>query len=203
MKSGMIDFEEYFPDQVRGEYYVVRHEITSFLLDPKKGYDDVKSFLQQEVPHLRSIRAKLGKTDMFYQKVSSYVVEACLQKIIPAVNDEQSRLDSLGLKYEAPNYIHFRTLKDIAKKSWAAYQIMDKMDMEYMFRYERYLPSRNTLQMICEDLLIETRTKGEIFKQKAGDSAEEAGGCLLELILKIAVALIICMGIPALIKMCS
>lgn len=57
--------------------------------------------------------------------------------------------------------------------------------------------------MICEDLLIETRTKGEIFKQKAGDSAEEAGGCLLELILKIAVALIICMGIPALIKMCS
>lgn len=145
----MIDFDEYYPEQVRGEYYVVRHEITSFLSDPKKGYDDVMSFLQQEMPHLRSIRAKLGKTDMFYQKVSSYVVEACLQKIIPAVNDEQSRLDSLGLKYEAPNYIHFRTLKDIAKKSWAAYQIMDKMDMEYMFRYERYLPSRNTLRMIC------------------------------------------------------
>lgn len=115
MKSGMIDFEEYFPYQVRGEYYVVRHEITSFLLDPKKGYDDVMSFLQQEMPHLRSIRAKLGKTDMFYQKVSSYVVEACLQKIIPAVNDEQSRLDSLGLKYEAPNYIHFRTLRILLK----------------------------------------------------------------------------------------
>ena len=165
MKSGMIDFDEYFPEQVQGEYFVVRHEITSFMLDPKKGYDDVMSFLQQERPHIRSIRAKLGKTDMFYQKVSSYVVEACLQKIIPAVNDEQSRLDSSGLKYEAPNYNHFRTLKDIAKKSWAAYQIMDKMDMEYMFKYERYLPSRNTLQKICASLSIETRSRWQIFLQ--------------------------------------
>ncbi len=186
----MIDFDEYFPEQVRGEYYVVRHEITSFLSDPKKGYGDVISFLQQEMPHLRSIKAKLGKTDMFYQKVSSYVVEACLQKIIPAVNAEQNRLESLRLKYEAPNYIHFRTLKDISKKSWAAYQIMDKMDMEYMFKYERYLPSRNTLQTICTSLSIETRTKSQIFMQ----------GTLIDVIRVVAiiVALFVLIGIAGL-----
>lgn len=193
MKSGMIDFEEYFPYQVRGEYYVVRHEITSFLLDPKKGYDDVMSFLQQEMPHLRSIRAKLGKTDMFYQKVSSYVVEACLQKIIPAVNDEQSRLDSLGLKYEAPNYIHFRTLKDIAKKSWAAYQIMDKMDMEYMFKYERYLPCRNTLRMICTSLSIETRTKWQMFRHRDFDGFSVLGIlAIIFVVIAIIIGLFLC-----------
>ena len=171
----MIDFDECFPEQVRGEYYVIRHEVTSFLSDPKKGYDDVVSFLQQEVPHLRSIKAKLSKTDVFYQKVSSYVVEACLQKIISAVNEELSRLDSLRLKYEAPNYIHFRTLKDIAKKSWAVYQIMDKMDMEYMFKYERYLPSRNTMRIICTSLSIETRTKWQMFLHRDFDGFSVLG----------------------------
>lgn len=201
-----ISDDFYCPEVVRGEYNVLKHQITEFLMNTQKGYADVIPFLSQEKKHLDSVRAKIGKDAEPYIMMSSFVVNACLIKIIPAINDEQERLDRMGAQYDPLHYDDFRKLKDIATTSWNAYKIMDRMAMEYQFKEEQYLPSRATLKKICAGMGLDARDVKEKFSDNLAESLDPEKGCLGQLLLlavKIAILLVVVFIISSLVRLCS
>ena len=201
----MLDLDIIVPDVIQGEYNVISHRLMDFM-DDSKTYNDAMSFLREMNPHLASIRGKIGKSDLAYLRISSMVVEAILQKIIPAINQEQSRVEAMHIRYEPVNYSLFRDLKEVANVSWALYRVMDKMDMEYQFKYERYLPSRRTLEQICSELSIDTRTSKTKIINNLEDSLDPDSGCLgmtIVTIIKMALVSVIFLVIVSVIRMCD
>lgn len=199
------EFDDYScPDAVRGENNVLKNQVTEFLLDKQKSYADVISFLAKEKKHLDSVKAKIGKNHESYIMMSTLVVNACLVKIIPAINAEQERLDYMGFQYEPLHYDDFRKLKDIAATSWKAYSIMDSMIMEYQFKEEQYLPSKATLKKICEGMSIDTRGTKDIVSDHVKESLNDGLlGCAFDLALKIGLLSLICVIIVSLVRACN
>ena len=192
------------PDVVRGEYNVLTNQVEEFLRDKQKDYSDVITFLSMEKRHLDSVRGKIGKDSVPYIMMSSLVVNACLVKIIPAINAEQDRLDRMGIQYSPLYYDEFQKLKDIARVSWSAYSIMDRMPMEYQFKEENYLPSRATLKKICEGMEIDTRSGKEKFSDRITESLDNGSlGCLYEMGVKMGILVLITVIIVSLIRACN
>lgn len=192
------------PDVVRGEYNVLTNQVAEFLQDKQKDYADVIPFLSKEKKHLESVRAKIGKDSAPFIMMSSIVVNACLVKIIPEINAEQERLDGMGIQYTPLHYDEFRKLKDIARVSWQAFSIMDRMPMEYQFKEENYLPSRATLKKICEGMGLDTRNGKEKFSDHVTESLDNGSlGCLYEMGVKIGILVLLMVIIVSLIKACN
>lgn len=198
-----ISDDFYCPEVVRGEYNVLKHQISEFLMNTQKGYADVIPFLSQEKKHLDSVRAKIGKDAEPYIMMSSFVVNACLVKIIPAINDEQERLDRMGAQYDPLHYDEFRKLKDIATTSWNAYKIMDRMAMEYQFKEEQYLPSRATLKKICAGMGLDARDVKEKFSDHLEKSLDPDNGCLGIIITRGIIVAILFVVLWIIVKACS
>ena len=192
------------PDVIRGECNVLKHQVADFLLDNKKSYSDVIPFLAMEKKHLDSAKSKIGKDAEAYIMMSTLVINACLVKIIPAINAEQERLDYMGIQYGPLHYDEFRKLKDIAATSWKAYSILDRMAMEYQFKEEQYLPSKATLKKICDGMGLDTRSTQDKISDHIVDSIDD--GCLktiIELIVASALFFVIALIVSSNAKACS
>lgn len=192
------------PDVVRGEYNVLTNQIAEFLQDDQKDYADVIPFLSNEKKHLESVRAKIGKDSVSYIMMSSLVVNACMFKIIPEINAEQNRLDRMGIQYSPLHYDEFRKLKEMARISWQAYSIMDRMPMEYQFKEENYLPSRATLKKICDGMELDTRNGKEKFSDRITESLDDGSlGCLYEMGVKMGFLVLLAVIIVSIIRACN
>lgn len=192
------------PALIRGEYNVITKEIDRFRSDTSSSYKDVMCFLEQERPHLSSIKSKVGKRDLFYVTISTRVIEVCLEKINNALLQEKDRLSQLNLKYEPQFYSYYRDLKDISSVSWSLINHLDKMAMEYQFRYEQFIPTRNEIKKTCDGLCIDTRSKGVKLLNSIDESP--VTGCFGELLIgfvKIVIVALLFSGIAAITKMCN
>lgn len=192
------------PFNVRGEYNVIRNEINDFVSNPRYTYKDVMPFLEQEKKHLKSIKDKLGKDDLFYVAISTDVVETCLKKINDSLNSEKNKIARLSIKYEPQYYSYYRELKDVSQDSWAILKELDKMAMEYQFRYEQYTPTYASIKATCDELGIDTRSAGAKLISAVDESP--VTGCfgdLLGTIIKIVIVAFVFWGLSEIFKMCD
>ncbi len=192
------------PALIRGEYNVITKEIAVFRSDASRSYKDVMPFLEQEKKHLNSIKDKLGKDDLFYVAISTDVVEACLKKINESFNTEKKKIASLSIKYEPQYYSYYRELKEVSQDSWAILKELQKMAMEYQFRFEQYTPTYASIKKTCDELGIDTRSAGAKLISAIDESP--VTGCFGDIIMtivKIVIVAFVFWGLSEIFKMCD
>lgn len=120
------------------------------------------TLLKNTMPHLQSIKRKLGSYNDYYLHISTVVVRNAMSNLIAEVNGVQKQItddtlfDNLLERREAKLFLIQLKLKEVLKEAWDATKLIDEFDMEDDYRKEHYNPNRSTLKSMCEDLGIST-----------------------------------------------
>ncbi len=130
------------PPAVKEEVKAILNQLSIFCKLPDK-IEHSLTLLSKAKEHLQSMRRKLGKTDEYYLRISSLVVNNALHNLIEEVNATQNRpivtaSDIFAIKY-------------VVDQAWMATLIMDDFDKDAPTQ-ERYSTNRATLQKLHSQL---------------------------------------------------
>lgn len=154
------------PAEVAFETRQIKTELKKFCQLPDKISHSI-SLLNNTKPLLQTIKTKLGPSNSFYLNISTQVVGNALHNLIEEVNRAQNALGRTieemkkhGLSPSLLGASLLDTLKSTVREAWQATLLMDSFDMEYDFRTKRYIPNRNSLKEIYDDLRLSNYTSG-------------------------------------------
>ncbi len=134
------------PLDVMGQYKQLMQVIDNFSKLPSPTILETKKFLKEARPILKSMKKNLGKSDTFYLKISTHVVDKVLNYIIRNANYciwEENILKKSKLRKT------LRHLRDIMI-------YIKKFDMESDYRERKYDIQRSALQRICDKYEVTT-----------------------------------------------
>ncbi len=180
------------PQQVASEVKFINSELEKYCKLPD-SISHAITLLTKCKPYVQKIKTALGASNAFYLKISTLIVGNALHNIIEEVNEAQnydptpslSGNDSLLSFWEQDQYrdLYLDTYSDILSKSsqqiarqkyehvksaltqaWKAIKLMDGYDMEASFKAKRYKPNRDTLQKMCNQVDIDTKSKREKYE---------------------------------------
>ena len=138
------------PMEVVSEAKAIRKELEKFCKLPDKIQYAI-DLLQKTCPYLDSIKKRLGSTNAFYLKLSTQIVGNALHNLIEEVNESQKdeTIEFEGKQIPISLFLDrdakIAKIKDALREAWNAIKLMDKFDMEYDFKTNRYNPNRSTL----------------------------------------------------------
>lgn len=148
------------PASVAIEARKIKEELRKFCLLPDKITHSI-SLLNKTKPILQTIKTKLGSSNSFYLNISTQVVVNAMHNLIEEVNRAQNdfgktieEMKHRGLNPAFLGATLLNTIKPTVREAWQATVLMDSFDMESDFKTNRYIPNRNSLKQMCEDLGI-------------------------------------------------
>jgi hypothetical protein len=160
---------------------------------------NAESLINQVKPDLDSIKIIIGSTDSLYLKLSTRVAAQAQHYIIEEVNSAQENIE---VKMIINRYETINNLKTILANAWDATLLIETLDMEHDFKINRYNPNKVTLQGLCGQMGVSTRTGinrpistvpsrpySPVSKQKSW--AEENPGCVVALVIGAIILLIV------------
>ena len=127
------------PKEVIREDRAIRKELERYTQLPDKICYAI-TLLNNTKPHLQSIKQKIGISNKAYLDLSTLVVNNALHNVIEEVNAAQKRNNS-------------DALASCLREAWKAIVIMDGFDLDSNTKRTRYIPNRNTLKDLCDNLL--------------------------------------------------
>ena len=156
--------DELPPKEVMAEDKAVKSELSRFVRLPDKISHAI-NLLNNTMPHLQSIKQKLGASNTYYLRLSTQVVSNALHNVVEEINDVQQgnvvKLDN-GLTIDLDEFASpedrrakYNRVKAAVREAWNATLIMDGFDLEAKFK-THYNKNRSTLKSMCDDLGIST-----------------------------------------------
>ena len=133
------------PKEIIKEDRAIRKELEKYTKLPDKiSYAIV--LLNNTKPYLQTIKNKLGVNNKSYLDLSTLVINNALHNVIEEVNSAQKKNSS-------------DTLASCLREAWRAIVIMDSFDIDANTKKSRYIPNRNTLKDLCDNLLPPSGTE--------------------------------------------
>lgn len=133
------------PKEIIKEDRAIRKELEKYTKLPDKITYAI-TLLNNTKPHLQTIKNKMGVNNKAYLDLSTLVINNALYNVIEEVNAAQNRNSS-------------DTLASCLREAWKAIVIMDSFDMDADTKKTRYIPNRNTLKDLCDNLLPPSGTE--------------------------------------------
>lgn len=127
------------PKEIIKEDRAIRKELEKYTKLPDKISYAI-TLLNNTKPHLQAIKNKIGINNKAYLELSTLVINNALHNVIEEVNDAQNKNSS-------------DALTSSLREAWKAIVIMDSFDMDANTKNTRYIPNRNTLKDLCDNLL--------------------------------------------------
>ena len=182
------------PTEIFAEDKAIKKELENYTKLPDLITHAV-TLLNSTKPHLQIIKQKLGGTHKYYLKISTQVVSNALYNLIAEVNEAQkdrSADDPLS-KVMRPsygyNYSYGSTFRDEAERLYRTItavnaacncmKIMDTFDMESDFRNDRYLPNKNTLKNMQNQLSNAASRLTGTHSTPQRTTSSSSGGCYI------------------------
>lgn len=143
------------PESIKEYDSFINIQIASCLLDiqntrlSQEKLAKLLILLEKCAPHITSIKDELSASHSYYLKVSTQLVNVVLSNVIDIVNTEISNFSELA-DYRKRYEISF--VKDVVGRAWALTLIMEKFDLEPSFKAERFMPNRNILLGILDQI---------------------------------------------------
>lgn len=127
------------PKEIIHEDRAIKKELEKYSKLPDKITYAI-TLLNNTKPHLQAIKQIVGVGDKTYLDLSTLVVNNALHNVIEEVNAAQKKnnLDALA---------------SCLREAWKAIVIMDRFDLDSNTKKTRYIPNRNTLKDLCDNLL--------------------------------------------------
>jgi len=144
------------PMEVIEEDRAIRKELERFCKLPDKIQYAI-DLLNNTRPYLTTIKNRLGSTNAFYLKLSTQVVGNALHNIIEEINSMQKSLEfrlSISFGYEKRKLLE-NDLKPLLQDGWKAIKLMDKFDLEFDFKKNRYNPNRQSFKNMYKQIVGE------------------------------------------------
>ena len=133
------------PKEIIREDRAIRKELEKYTKLPDKISYAI-TLLNNSKPYLQTIKNKLGVSNKAYLDLSTLVINNALHNVIEEVNAAQNKNSS-------------DTLASCLREAWKAIVIMDSFDMDANTKKTRYIPNRNTLKDLCDNLLPPSGTE--------------------------------------------
>lgn len=133
------------PKEIIKEDRAIRKELEKYTKLPDKITYAI-TLLNNTKPHLQAIKNKMGVNNKAYLDLSTLVIKNALHNVIEEVNAAQNRNSS-------------DTLASCLREAWKAIVIMDSFDMDADTKKTRYIPNKNTLKDLCDNLLPPSGTE--------------------------------------------
>lgn len=195
------------PMEVFEEDKLIKEELARYTKLPKT-IANAKNLLQKTKPIIERVKSKL-RYNIYYLKMSTAIVAAALHNLIEEVNDIQNKMNSnpyevdpldrvLGNRryhspfdYENEYQKHLRImsmlplLKETLNDAWDVIKMMDTFDMESNFKQNRYIPNKNALKSLCDQVQVGASTP------TSSSSSDSNLGCIVGIIIFIIIFLII------------
>ena len=133
------------PKEIIREDRAIRKELEKYTKLPDKISYAI-TLLNNTKPYLQTIKNKLGVNNKAYLDLSTLVINNALHNVIEEVNAAQNRNSS-------------DTLASCLREAWKAIVIMDSFDMDPNTKKTRFIPNRNTLKDLCDNLLPPSGTE--------------------------------------------
>lgn len=145
------------PLEIMEEDRAIKTKI-SLCLSLPENITNADNLLHSTRSSLLAIKQKRGDKDEYYLKISTTVVTVALHNVIEEINDIQSKMKIVQL-LEYDKRSSLPKLESTFKSAWSTIIFMDSFDMEFDFKQNRYVPNRNTLKQMCEQMRIPTYSK--------------------------------------------
>ena len=194
------------PMEVFEEDKLIKEELARYTKLPET-IANAKNLLQKTKPIIERVKSKL-RYNIYYLKMSTAIVAAALHNVIEEVNNIQNRMNSnsyeidpldkmLGRKYHSPfdykneyqKHLSIMSmlplLKETLNEAWDAIKMMDTFDMESNFKQNRYIPNKNTLKRLCDQVQVGASTP------TSSSSSDSNWGCVVGIIIFIIIFLVI------------
>ena len=142
------------PAEVMSENLHIKAELVEYQRKPVTISNAI-SLLNAVQPELVSIKSKLGMSNDYYIKMSTLIVGAALHNVIEEVNRIQKSIE-IDIYFDRDNTIV--KLKSTMRQAWKATTIMGGFVMDTSFKTNQYVPNRNILRNICEQMGVSTYT---------------------------------------------
>lgn len=158
--------DELPPASVMAQYRAIHEELRKFCNLPDKISYAI-TLLKATLPHLQKMKSIVGISDKKYLRLSTLVVNNALHNLIEEVNSVQQEENSEIDEYYIPraysdqdkvlNALHkAMMIKSALREAWDAILLMDRFDMEFDFKTNRYDVNRRTLKGLCNQVGILT-----------------------------------------------
>ena len=156
------------PMEVFEEDKLIKEELAQYTKLPET-IANAENLLQNTKSIIVKIKSKLGSNNSYYLKMSTAIVAVALHNLIEEVNREQTKLNkfnddpfpfrgrSLYEPISSYDRIHIISeLRLVLEQAWLTILTIDSFDMESNFKQNRYIPNRNTLKNLCEQVGVST-----------------------------------------------
>ena len=138
------------PAEVKSFHQILSNHMDWFNGQPQ-SFPIVLKFLERTVPALVSIKSVLGKSNKYYNEISSVIANLALQDSIAALN-EQQETNLPMLKNEFLRSGAISALKSAFHDSWKIMIWLELMDTTAEFRTKRLQPNKETLKGILDQV---------------------------------------------------
>lgn|GEM_PF-2590676 len=169
------------PQEVAEEYNAILQAMAHYSTQ-RATVENGRGLIQDTLPHLQAMRAKVGEQNTHYLKLSTLVAQIALSNLITQINEAQ-KPDPYGLPmYDpySPGYSsgyspgYKEHIKSIVRTAWEVILMIDGFDLEAEFR-SYYATNRTTLQDLCQLIGVSTsRPKPQSAPPKPASSRPQA-----------------------------
>lgn len=184
------------PKEIMTEYRAIINELEAFCKRPDKIMY-AKALLKNTKPHLDAMKVKLQTLQYSavgnlikekHLELSTQIVGNALHNLIEEVNEAQKDIE---IKILIDREGTFNKLKSVLREAWDATKLMDTFDMEIGFKNNRYLPQKNSLRNLCNQLGVSTSTYSPSYtSQNSRTSTSNNSGCMVWIIIAVVTTLI-------------
>lgn len=127
------------PKEILHEDRAIKKQLEIYVKRPNKISFAI-ALLNNTKLHLATVKNKLGVNNKVYLDLSTLVANSALHNVIEEINEIQ--------KQKSPD-----DLVKCLRKAWDAILILDTFDMDTKTKETRYIPNRNILKELCDNLL--------------------------------------------------
>lgn len=127
------------PKEILHEDRAIKKQLEIYVKRPNKISFAI-ALLNNTKLHLATVKNKLGMNNKVYLDLSTLVANSALHNVIEEINEIQ--------KQKSPD-----DLVKCLRKAWDAILILDTFDMDTKTKETRYIPNRNILKELCDNLL--------------------------------------------------
>ena len=193
----MANLDEKYRDIVKGEMEIIYDEIEQFNQTNNTTNLSASVFLDRVSHHLVSIEQKLGRNSIEYIDISTKIVDVICNRLIAYTN--LSSTDSIISKLSASETVKFyANQRENFVEALRICRKLENMNMDYAYRMKVFNKVKGDIESTCSEKGIETRTTTQknIDQLKTvgsvtGEVALETAGCLVSMVVKIAIILVI------------
>lgn len=145
--------DELPPQDVRVYDRFIQEKLSHFsfeIIDRKKSSIEkinwMMTFLKICGPYIGSIKEYTGNRNPYYLRISTQIIRLVLNYTIEIIN--------LNLELLKHLFGFIEDIRDLIKKTWLLTLMMDKFDIDPLFKQEVYLPNRVALKNIVDQAKV-------------------------------------------------